>query len=202
MIATQQTEGLADEKLVARIGEGDRAAFETVYGRHRAFVYRLALRVTGRPRAAEEAAQDVFLGLWRNAGSFDPSRGNLRAWLSAAVRNRSIDWLRREARHDGHVPIDEAIVNGFAAADRTEEEVVRRAEARATRRLLGDLPAEQRRVIELTYFGQLTQKEIAAQAGVALGTVKGRQRLALVRLRRQFESASGTAASPRAFARS
>ncbi len=189
MIANRQTNALADEQLMARTREGDRTAFETLYGRHSAFVFRLALRVTRRHRAAEEATQDVFLGLWLNAGSFDPKRGDLRAWLAAAVRNRSIDWLRREARHDGQAQIDEAVVNGLVADEGTEEKVVRRAEAKATRRLLDDLPSEQRRVIELAYFGQLTQTEIAARAGVALGTVKGRQRLALGRLRRQIEAA-------------
>ncbi len=185
-----QLNTLSDHILILRTGAGDVQAFEALYSRHSALVFSTALRITGRRRAAEEATQDAFLGLWRTARNYDATRGTLKAWLLSAVRNRSIDWLRREARHTRSIEISEAIVDGLEAADRTEEQAVRQEEARATRRLLDDLPAEQRQVIELAYFGELTQVEIAETVGIPLGTVKGRQRLALKRMHTQIHAGS------------
>lgn len=169
-----------------RIADGDVRAFETIYDRYSAPVYSLAARVTGRRRAAEEATQDVFLSLWRTAPSYDPERGTVKTWLLSVVRNRSIDWLRRERRHDHDVVMDDAIVGRLEAAERTEEVVAAREDSRHARQLLVSLPAAQRQVIELAYFQGLTQIQIAEQVGVPLGTVKGRQRLALAKLHRKL----------------
>jgi RNA polymerase sigma-70 factor (ECF subfamily) len=177
-----QLQTVGDRELMLRIADGDVRAFETIYDRYSAPVYSLAARVTGRRRAAEEATQEVFLSLWRTARSYDPERGTVRTWLLSVVRNRSIDWLRRERRHDREVEIDDAIVGQLEAAERTEEVVAAREDSLHARQLLDSLPTEQRQVIELTYFKGLTQAEIAEQVGVPLGTVKGRQRLALAKL--------------------
>jgi RNA polymerase sigma-70 factor, ECF subfamily len=177
---------LNDHDLMLRIAGGDARAFDALYSRHNAEVFRLALRVTGRRRAAEEITQDAFVGLWRRALQYDQSRGNFRSWILAAARNRSIDWLRREGRHDNTVDIDEPAASGLQSADCTEHEAVQHEEANTTRRLVADLPVAQREVIELGFFGQLTQTEIAHATGVPLGTVKGRQRLALTRLHKQL----------------
>jgi len=181
------TTTLDDHDLMLRTADGDAQAFETLYCRHNADAFRVALRVTGRRSAAEEATQEAFLGLWRTARQYDRTRGTFRAWMLAATRNRSIDWLRREARHDHGVEIDDAVLNRLQAADCTEEEAARRNETHTTRKLLADLPAVQRQVIDLAYFDQLTQAEIATKLGVPLGTVKGRQRLALTRLYKQLD---------------
>jgi RNA polymerase sigma-70 factor (ECF subfamily) len=177
---------LEDRDLMVRVVGGEISAFEAIYDRHSAQVFALAMRVTGRHRAAEEATQDVFLGLWRRAAGYDPDRGTLRTWLLAMVRNRSIDWLRREARYDRVVEIDDVLAERLESAGRTDLEVVTREESRHARQLLLGLPAEQRQVIELAYFRGLTHTEIAVRLDIPLGTVKGRQRLGLAKLRQKL----------------
>jgi RNA polymerase sigma-70 factor (ECF subfamily) len=182
-----QLNRLDDHKLVLRVATGDVRSFETIYDRHSAQAFGLAMRITGRPRAAEEATQDAFLGVWRAARSYDTSRGTLKTWLLSMVRNRSVDLLRREARHDRGVEIDDALVDGLETTERgTEEQVTDREDARETRRLLVGLSDDQRQVIELAYFTGLTQSEIAAKVGAPLGTIKGRQRLALTKMHREL----------------
>ena len=181
---------LEDRDLVNKVVDGDVHAFEEIYDRYNGQVFALALRVTGQPRAAEEATQDAFLSLWRTSRSYDVNRGTLRAWLLSVVRNRSIDWLRSEARTVPTLEIDGALVEQLEAQERTDELVVTREESRLARQLLVSLPSEQRQVIELAFFKELTQLEIATTVGVPLGTVKGRQRLALRRLRRKLAGGS------------
>ena len=177
---------LEDRDLVTKVGEGDVPAFEEIYDRYSSQVFAIALRVTGHRRAAEEATQDAFLSLWRTSGSYDVNRGTLRAWLLSVVRKRSIDWLRSEARSVPTLEIDDALVEQLEAAERTDELVACRDESRLARQLLVSLPSEQRQVIELAFFKELTQLEIATKVGIPLGTVKGRQRLALRRMRRKL----------------
>jgi len=186
---------LEDRDLVARVVDGDVRAFEAIYDRHSAQVFGLAMRVTGRQIAAEEATQDAFLSLWRTADSYDTNRGTLQTWLLSIVRNRSIDWLRREGRHDRDFEIDDAPLGRLEAAELTEEQAATREESRHARRLLSSLPTEQRHVIELAYFKGLTQTEIAVKIGIPLGTVKGRQRLALTKMHQKLTSLSGVALS-------
>jgi RNA polymerase sigma-70 factor (ECF subfamily) len=106
----------------------------------------------------------------------------------SVVRNRSIDWLRREARHDRDLEIEDARVGRLEAAERTDEQVAAREESRQARQLLAGLPTEQRQVIDLSYFKGLTDTEIAEKVGIPLGTVKGRQRLALTKMHRKLTS--------------
>jgi RNA polymerase sigma factor (sigma-70 family) len=187
MVEDVPIKALDDDDLVLRTANGDVRAFEALYVRHRVQVLRVAMRVTGRPRAAEEVMQDAFLGLWRHAHIYDPGRGTLKAWLMTAARNRSIDWLRRESRHDRDLEIDDTVIEWLEAGDCTEDEIARREQSREAHKLLAVLPAEQRQVIELAYFGQLTQTEIATSVGIPLGTVKGRQRLALTKMHRSCQ---------------
>jgi RNA polymerase sigma-70 factor, ECF subfamily len=186
---TTQLKSVDDLDLVLRTATGDVEAFEALYRRHRADVYRAALRVTRRSRAAEEVTQDTFLGLWRTANRYDPNRGTLKTWLQIAARNRSIDWLRRESRHERDLKIGDEAFEPLVASDCTEDDVANEENSRETRELLAILPAEQRQVIELAYFGQLTHTEIAKRVGIPLGTVKGRQRLALTKLHRRLQPA-------------
>ena len=177
-----------DRDLVARIVNREVEAFETFYDRHSTPAYSFALRVTGLQRAAEEVTQDAFLTLWRSAPRYDSSRGTPKNWLLAIVHNRGIDWLRRESRHGRDVAFDDVLAERLEAPERTEDQVIAREDRRHTRQLLTGLPSEQRRVIELAYFKGLTHVEIAAKMGIPLGTVKGRQRLALTRLRRELSN--------------
>ncbi|MGA9860015.1 MAG: sigma-70 family RNA polymerase sigma factor [Solirubrobacteraceae bacterium] len=181
---------LDDRELVVRVLAGDVRAFEAIYDRHCDQVFGLAMYITRRQRAAEEATQDAFLNLWRSADRYDPRRGTLKTWLLTLVRNRSIDWLRREARQSRDVELDDAIAGRLEAPERTDEQAATREESRHARQLLGSIPTEQRQVIELAYFKGLTQAEIAVKIGIPLGTVKGRQRLGLTKMHHQLTTVS------------
>ena len=179
---------LDDAALVARVADGDVRAFEALYDSYRSQAFGLALRLTRRPGTAEEVTQDAFLTLWRKAGQFDAERGSLSTWLMTFVRHRASDALRSGARRERSVEL-EAAADRLEAPARTHEEVARREESLAARRLVKELPSDQREVIELAYFGGLSQGEIAAEVGIPLGTVKGRSRLALEKLRRSITDA-------------
>jgi RNA polymerase sigma-70 factor (ECF subfamily) len=188
-MTNSQLTGLDDPALVARVADGDAHAFEALYDRYRSRAFGLAVRLTRRRSIAEEVTQDAFVNLWRNAGSYDPARGNLGSWLLTFVRHRAIDSLRSGRRRERDVEL-EGVAERLEAPGRTDEEVSRREESLGARRLLEKLPADQREVIELAYFGGLSQSEIATKVGIPLGTVKGRSRLALERLRRSVATDS------------
>ena len=181
-----QLSKLEDHELVLMAAAGNVPAFEAIYDRYSGRAFGVALRVTGSRRAAEEATQDAFIGVWRAARSYDMGRGTVSAWIFSMVRNRSIDCLRRETRHQRDVEIDDVRVGRLEAAERTEEQVLSREESRRARQLLLCLPSSQRQVIELAYFKGLTQTEIAANLGAPLGTIKGRQRLALTKMHQEL----------------
>lgn len=168
---------------MALVAGGDARAFEVVYERHSTAVFSLAYRISGVPAAAEEIAQDAFLAVWRSGGRYDRTRGSVRTWLLGVVHNRAIDSLRRTTVHQRHQTSDEQAAERLEAPERTDVEVARRDEARSMRALLDELPGEQRRVIELAYFGGFTHEQIAQMLELPLGTVKGRMRLALEKMR-------------------
>ena len=193
-MASAQLTHLEDGALVARVAEGDVRAFETLYDRYRAQAFGLAVRLTGRRGTAEEVTQDAFLTLWRKASHYDPRRGNVGPWLLTFVRHRAIDSLRSGARRERIVELESA-AERLEAPDRTDDVVAAREQSRDAQLLVKELPAEQREVIELAYFGGMTQGEIAAKVGIPIGTVKGRSRLALEKLRRSVTTESSLAAS-------
>ncbi|MDQ6776155.1 MAG: sigma-70 family RNA polymerase sigma factor [Actinomycetota bacterium] len=185
--------GLADEELMVRLARGDADAFDLIYERHADAAFSLAYRISGSRAAAEEVAQDAFLALWRNGARYEQSRGSVRNWVLGIVHNRAIDALRRAVRHESRRAGDEGLAERLMAPDRTDEEVARREEASAIRTLLEDLPGDQRRVIELAYFAGFTHTEIAEMLEIPVGTVKGRMRLGLDKLRLRMEIAGVTA---------
>jgi RNA polymerase sigma-70 factor, ECF subfamily len=174
---------LADEELMQRAAGGDVRAFELIFDRHASIAYSLASRICSRRAMAEDAVQEAFLSLWRNSGRYEPDRGSVRSWVLSAVHNRAIDTVRRirvrDARDSGDVEAAERV----AALELTEAEVLRRDEARRVRVAIDQLPAEQRQVVELAYFDGYTHREIASVLELPEGTVKGRMRLALQKLR-------------------
>lgn len=174
---------LADEDLMQLVAGGDARAFEVVYERHSTAVFSLAYRICGVRTAAEEIAQEAFLAIWRSGARYDRARGSVRTWLLGVVHNRAIDALRRTTVHQRHQTSDEQAAERLEAPERTDAEVARREEARSMRALLDELPDEQRRVIELAYFGGFTHDQIAQMLDLPLGTVKGRMRLALEKMR-------------------
>lgn len=184
----QKTKGLSahDRELVELIGrtaQGDEEALGMLYDKTGSHVYGLGFRVLGDTTMAEEVTMDVFLQVWRQAGQFDQSRGNPMVWLAVLTRSRAIDRLRvgkkdREARE----PLEE-ISDERGAESNPEQSSVYLEQCRIVRQAINSLPAAQREMIELAYFGGLSQREIATQIGEPLGTVKTRVRLGMVKLR-------------------
>jgi len=171
---------------------GDARAFEAVYERHSGAAFSLAYRMVGKRATAEEVVQEAFLALWRANARYDRARGSVRTWILGIVHNRAIDALRRGTVHDRRRASDEGIEERFAAGERTEAEVARRDEAREVRTALETLPADQLKVIELAYFGGFTHSEIATMLHEPLGTVKGRMRLGLAKMRDQLAAVGAT----------
>ncbi len=174
---------LADEELMELVRAGESRAFEVVFDRHGNVAFSLAYRMCGRRAMAEDVVQEAFLSLWRSGARYDPARGSVRTWVLSVVRNRAIDALRVGVPRERRTVADEGIAERLAAPERTEVEVARRDEASEVRRALGELPSEQRHVIELAYFGGFTHTQIAQLLDVPIGTVKGRMRLGLTKLR-------------------
>lgn len=181
---------LADEELMALVREGEARAFEIVFDRHAGPAFSLAYRMCGRRATAEEVVQEAFLSLWRSGAGYDPVRGSVRAWVLGVVHNRAVDALRRHTARDARDVADDSFAERLAAPELTDAEAARREESRRVRGALGELPAEQRQVIELAYFGGFSQSQIAEMLDAPLGTVKGRMRLALGKLRVSLEEPS------------
>src|SRR5215207_5861708 len=165
---------LADEDLMQLVRGGDARAFEVVYDRHSSAAFSLAYRMVGNRAAAEDVVQEALLSAWRSGGRYDRARGSVRTWLLGIVHNRAIDALRRSLVHDRRRASDEGIEERFEARDRTDVEVARREEARHVHRALTSLPEDQRRTIELAYFGGFSHSQIAEMLDAPIGTVKGR----------------------------
>lgn len=179
-----KAERLADEELMPLIGEKDADAFGVFYDRHGGVAYSLAYRIVGERGAAEDVTQEAFISIWRSGARYDPARGSVRAWMLGIVRNRAIDALRRRAGKAPKLDFDDdAALEQRPAAEQTETEALRRETAGEVRGALEGLPGEQSRVIELAYFGGFSHSEIASMLGVPLGTVKGRMRLGLEKVR-------------------
>ena len=166
-----------------RAARGDAKAFSLIYDRHSTAAYSLAYRMCGRKGTADDVVQEAFLSLWRAGARYDSQRGSVRTWILGIVHNRAIDALRRSTVHDKRRASDEGIEERFEAPERVEVEVGRRGDSAEMRQALETLPPDQLRVIELAYFGGYTHTEIAEMLDTPLGTVKGRMRLGLEKLR-------------------
>jgi RNA polymerase sigma-70 factor (ECF subfamily) len=162
---------------------GDARAFEVVFDRHADVAYSLAYRMCGSAARAEDVVQEAFLSLWRTGVRYDRVRGSVRSWILSAVHNRAIDALRRELTTTSRDVVDERLAEQLHSAEEIDTEVERRDDARRVRSALDELPTDQRRVIELAYFGGFTHTQIAEMLGLPTGTVKGRMRLGLTKLR-------------------
>ena len=180
---------LADEELMPAVQRGDAMAFETIYDRHGGAAFSLAYRIVGTRSAAEDATQDAFLAVWRSRVRYQRDRGSVRNWILGIVHNRTIDALRRNQVHATRRADAEGIEEREAAAELTDVEALRRDEQRRVRAAIETLPKPQVRVIELAYFGGFTHNQIAEMLGEPVGTVKGRMRLGLDKLRRELAGA-------------
>jgi len=183
-VRREKAERLADEELMPLVGRKDPEAFEVLFDRHGGAAFSLAYRIVGDRAAAEEVTQEAFISVWRSGARFDAARGSVRSWLLSVVRNRAIDFLRSRAGKAPKLTFDdEAVLEQRPAVERTEEEALQRETAAELRGAIGKLPGEQSKVIELAYFGGFSHSEIARILGLPMGTVKGRMRLGLEKIR-------------------
>ncbi len=168
---------VTDGDLVARVATGDRVAFEELYRRYARSVLGLALRRIGDRGRAEDALQETFTSIWRSARRYDPAQGPVAPWLYTVARNAVTDVLRRTPEASvGEAPDVPEV--GRGPAEQAEDGWV----AWQVHRAVALLPDDERVVIELAYWGGLSQSEVAAFLGIPLGTVKTRTRSALARL--------------------
>ncbi len=182
MVAAQD-----DASLMKQIESGDANAFDELYDRYAERAYRVARSVCLDHARAEDAVQEAFAATWRNSASYLPHRGTVAAWLLSVVRYRSIDIIRRDAKHTEHRAAEETIKSWAPSSEDIADGVLARADAARLHALLQRLPDAQLEVITLAYYGELTHLEIAAQLGLPSGTVKGRMRLGLQKLRADIE---------------
>jgi|SRR5215216_3546458 len=181
---------LADEEVMQLVGDGNAQAFEVLYDRHGGAAYSLAYRMVGNRLTAEDITQEGFLSIWRSRLRYDPARGSVRTWVLGIVHNRAIDAVRHGAMHERRRQAIAGVEERHEAPERTEVEAARREEARSVRTALDALPDDQRRPIELAYFGGYSHSQIAELLDEPIGTVKGRIRLGLHKLRRQLAERS------------
>lgn len=183
---------LDDAALAGAIRAGDREALGILYDRYAAVAMGTAVRVLRDQAQAEDVVHDAFVAVWQKIGRFDTSRGSLRAWLLTIVRNRAIDRVRMARPSiDTDLADEQSLLR--TDANPTWDEAMERLSTDQLRIAVAELPQEQRRAVELAYFGGHTYREIAQITGVPTGTASGRLRLALAKLR---EALSRTDAAP------
>lgn len=172
----------SDDELLEAIQRRDERAIAILYDRYGGIAFGLAYRILGERNVAEDVVQDAFLGVWRRAVSFEPGRGSVRTWLLSIVHHRAIDRLRGVS---GRARLD-APIDDFERVLSVEDpwgEVEVRVQREVLNKCLADLPEAQRQTIEMAYFSGFTQQEIATQMRVPVGTVKGRLRIGLQKMR-------------------
>jgi RNA polymerase sigma-70 factor (ECF subfamily) len=185
-VVARDIRNLADEEAMQLVGDGNPRAFELIYDRHGGAAFSLAYRMVGNRVLAEDIVQEAFLSIWRSRMRYDRSRGSVRTWVLGIVHNRAIDALRRGSTHERKQEPLDGVEERHEAPERTDVEAARREEARSVRTALETLPDDQRRTIELAYFAGFTHSQIAELLDQPIGTVKGRMRLGLDKLRRQL----------------
>jgi RNA polymerase sigma-70 factor, ECF subfamily len=177
---------LADEDLMVLVKGGDANAFAAIYQRNCRLAYSVAHKLTGEKQAAEDLTQDAFIKVWRSADGYRPERGSVRTWVLSVVRNRGIDQLRAKATRRR---MQEKVEASALRSEPSEAfaQVWHEARLGRVREALDALPHFQQQVLELAHFSDLTHKEIAERLRLPLGTVKGRLRLGLEKLRNNTE---------------
>lgn len=190
-VAYQARSTWSDESLMLAITSRDQDAFAVIYDRYVDLVYSTSLRVLAETQVAEDVTQDVFVRLWNRPETFVAERGRFLAWLMSVARNRAVDELRARGRRrrrevEALEPADDH-ASAISDGDDPLHFAELHEEQRKVRKALTELPPDQRRALELAYFGGLTQQEIATALHEPLGTVKTRIRLGMMKLRRNLE---------------
>jgi len=173
-------QGSNDGEIIGLLRGGDREGFVRLYDQYAGLIYGVAMRVLRNAVAAQDVLQDVFLQLWRNPQAFDPERGKLGPWLAVIARHKAVDSLRKQ-KFEVDTPEEQKPqpVSREASAERY-------ADGERAKRLMAQLPADQRQVLELAYLDGMTHSEIASHLGQPLGTVKSRIRMGLLTLRKEL----------------
>jgi RNA polymerase sigma-70 factor (ECF subfamily) len=180
--AGESTSQDSDAAILRQIVGRDPHGVELLYERYSGIAFALAYRLLGERGAAEDVVQEAFLNVWRQGATYDTRRGTVRTWLLTIVHHRAIDQMRSaRSKSSADTVIDDAMP--LPAKEDTWTEVVQGLEHERVREAMATLPPEQRQVVDLAYYGGFTQTEIAQRVGIPLGTVKGRTRLALDKLR-------------------
>lgn len=181
-----QTELLSDVELVALAARGEHSALEELYDRHSRLLLGLALRLLRNRQDAEEVLQEVFLYLWNKAGDYDPAKASVTSWLVLITRSRSLDRIRHHQRHG---QMQEELQFEETAPRSSAEgfgQVLSRERSARLRRAIERLPTAQRQVLQYSYYRGWTQREVAEEMGVPIGTIKTRTFLAMKKLRREL----------------
>ena len=184
-LATTATD---DHEVMAEMVAGSVDAFGEIYDRYSDRAYRVALAVGLDDGRAQDAVQEGFLAVWRSRATYRANQGTVAAWILTVVRYRAIDVARSHNKHPSERPTDDQLEVSSSAQDPVEI-AIRRDDAKHLQESLAMLPDEQAEVITLAYYGQLSHIEIAAQLGLPPGTVKGRMRLGLQKLRAEIQPA-------------
>jgi RNA polymerase sigma-70 factor (ECF subfamily) len=171
-----------DADLLGKVQRGDELAMAAIYDRYSRVVYSVALRVLRDPASAEDILQEIFMQVWRSPAKFIATRGSLGGWLAVVTRNRSIDKLRRRR------PTEQVEEMQLASSCNIASESERNIMMERARGVILQLPAEQRKTLEMAFFDGLTHSEIAEMTGDPLGTVKTRIRSAILTLRKAFQA--------------
>jgi RNA polymerase sigma-70 factor, ECF subfamily len=177
----------ADEDLMPLIEVGDAEAFAALYDRHGRMAYTLAYRMMGEKQEAEDVVQEAFIKVWRSAGGYRVGRGSVRTWILSIVHNRGIDQIRSHARRGR---MQDKVEASAPTSEPSEAfaETWRNSQRDQVREALNTLPQEQLKILELAYFSGYTHVEIAERLDLPLGTVKGRMRLGLQKVRGFFQA--------------
>ena len=180
---------MADEDLMALVADADADAYEVVYDRHADAAFALAHRILGSAAAADDACHDAWMAAWRSAARYYPRLGSVRSWLLTVVHNRSIDHVRRRTRLRDRTVADDAAAERVPGDDDTEALALAAGDRELAAGLLSELSADQREVVELAFYSGYSHSEVAEILGLPLGTVKGRMRAGLEKLRHHLEGA-------------
>jgi RNA polymerase sigma-70 factor (ECF subfamily) len=180
----------ADEDLMGLVEVGDPEAFAALYDRHGRMAYSLAYRMVGEKQEAEDVVQEAFIKVWRSAGGYRAGRGSVRTWILAIVRNSGLDHIRSRA---SRARMQDNVEASAPESEPSEAfaEAWRNSQQGRVREALKALPQEQLKILELAYFSGYTHVEIAERLELPLGTVKGRMRLGLQKLRDFFQARGG-----------
>ena len=175
-------------ELIANMAQGRQEALSRLYDETAHVLNGLLLRILDLPQDAEEVLLDVYMKAWKNAGSYSPDRGSVQAWLFTMARTVAIDRVRQRRARPNTLPMEfQGIAEPLASDESPEEQSAASQRRRRVQVLLNELPAEQRDVVMLAFFGGLTHSELAGRLGQPLGTIKSRIRMGLLHLRSRLE---------------